>query len=294
MGIARDDNSPTGTSGAASRSARCLELNLRSDPAVLAPLRKSIERFAELTARLDAKAAGEVGLCVNEAIANVIRHAYAGRDDQPIRVTLEALDGGTDAGLRVKIRDWGNGVDPSTLPPAAYDPLTPGGVGLICLQTLLDEVDYTAQPDGMLTTLTRRRQRPAASATGRPAGQAEHAMTELKTGTDLVTRARQEGDTLLAEICGEIDLHNSPEVRTALLDLVAKHQPKKLILNVGQVPYMDSSAIAVLVETLQKMRKHGGKIYLTKAQSRVQGLLEIARLDAIFSLTATDEEAMEK
>lgn len=294
MGIARDDIAETHPSVGTSQSARCLELNVRSNPAELAPLRKAVERFAELTAKLDPLSAGEVGLCVNEAVANVIRHAYAGRDDQPIRVTLQALDGGGDAGLRVKIRDWGNGVDPSTIPPAPYDPLTPGGVGLICLQTLLDKVDYTAQPDGMLTTLMRRRQRPAESTTRNSTGQVERAMTELKTGTDLVANARQEGDTVLAEICGEIDLHNSPEVRTALLDLVAKHQPKKLILNVGQVPYMDSSAIAVLVETLQKMRKHGGKIYLTNAQARVKGLLEIARLDAIFALTASDQEAMEK
>jgi anti-anti-sigma factor len=57
---------------------------------------------------------------------------------------------------------------------------------------------------------------------------------------------------------------------------------------------MDSSAIAVLVESLQKIRKTGGKIYLTSLQPRVKGLLEIARLDAIFVITANEEEAMTK
>jgi anti-sigma regulatory factor (Ser/Thr protein kinase) len=59
--------------------------------------------------------------------------------------------------VRVLIRDWGNGVDPSTAPPRPYDPLTPGGVGLLCLARLLDGVIYTPQPDGMLTTLVKRR-----------------------------------------------------------------------------------------------------------------------------------------
>lgn len=119
-------------------------------------------------------------------------------------------------------------------------------------------------------------------------------MDELNTQSDLVANVRRDESTLLASLHGEIDLHNSPEVRGILLELVAKQQPKKLVLNVGDVPYMDSSAIAVLVETLQKMRKLGGKIYLTNAQPRVKGLLEIARLDAIFILTSSEEEALKQ
>ena len=45
---------------------------------------------------------------------------------------------------------------------------------------------------------------------------------------------------------------------------------------------MDSSAIAVLVEAMQKLRKTGGRVYLTNLQPRVKGLLEIARLGSIF------------
>ena len=119
-------------------------------------------------------------------------------------------------------------------------------------------------------------------------------MSELRTDTDLVPSARTEGDALLATVRGEIDLHNSPELRTALLDLLARANPKKVILNLALVPYMDSSAIAVLVEMLQKLRRAGGKICLTNLQPRVKGLLEIARLDSIFILVATEEEALKK
>ncbi|HLL89110.1 MAG TPA: STAS domain-containing protein [Tepidisphaeraceae bacterium] len=116
--------------------------------------------------------------------------------------------------------------------------------------------------------------------------------TPLKTNTDLVPAARREGDAVVATVRGEIDLHNSPAVRTTLLDLLAKHQPKRLVLNLAQVPYMDSSAIAVLVESLQKIRKHGGKIYLTDLQPRVKGLLEIARLDSIFVVAKDEADAL--
>jgi anti-sigma B factor antagonist len=47
---------------------------------------------------------------------------------------------------------------------------------------------------------------------------------------------------------------------------------------------MDSSAIAVLVEMLQKLRKIKGEIHLSHLQPRVKSLLEIARLDSIFKI----------
>jgi anti-sigma B factor antagonist len=103
---------------------------------------------------------------------------------------------------------------------------------------------------------------------------------------------RRVGDAVVAALRGEIDLHNSPQVRGALLKFLEDNKPAKLVLNLGEVPYMDSSAIAVLVEALQKMRKAGGKVVLTNLQPRVKGLLEIARLDSIFGIAASEEEAL--
>ena len=119
-------------------------------------------------------------------------------------------------------------------------------------------------------------------------------MEPIPNTPQLVHDIRREGDAVLASLVGEIDLHNSPVVRGALLEILQREQPTRLVLNLAGVPYMDSSAIAVLVESLQKMRRTGGKIYLTNLQPRVKGLLEIARLDAIFILTDSAEEAMAK
>ena len=119
-------------------------------------------------------------------------------------------------------------------------------------------------------------------------------MSELKAASKLLPSVKRSGDAIVAAIAGEIDLHNSPDLRGDLLRFVEEQKPAKLVLNLAQVPYMDSSAIAVLVESLQKLRRQGGKIYLTQLQPRVKGLLEIARLDTIFVITATDDEALTK
>ena len=118
-------------------------------------------------------------------------------------------------------------------------------------------------------------------------------MPDIKTNSDLVPAAKHDGDAVIASVRGEIDLHNSPELRGVLLEILQNQKPKKLILNLSLCPYMDSSAIAVLVETLQKVRKLGGKIYLTNLQPRVKGLLEIARLNTIFVLVKDEEAALQ-
>jgi anti-sigma B factor antagonist len=114
----------------------------------------------------------------------------------------------------------------------------------------------------------------------------------LKTDSELVPAARKDGTTVIASLYGEIDLHNSPELRHVILALMQAHAPQRLVLNLMQVPYMDSSAVAVLVEALQKMRKSGGKIFLTNLQPRVQGLLEIARLSSVFTIVLDELEAL--
>lgn len=117
-------------------------------------------------------------------------------------------------------------------------------------------------------------------------------MSELRTSTELVPSARTEAGALIMAVRGEIDLQNSPELRTELIDLTMKNPSPRVVINLAQVPYMDSSAIAVLVELLQKVRKAGGRIYLTNLQPRVKGLLEIARLGAIFSIVDDEADAL--
>jgi anti-anti-sigma factor len=116
-------------------------------------------------------------------------------------------------------------------------------------------------------------------------------MSDPKTTRSLITSSRRDGDALIVVVSGEIDLNNSPLLRSALMDLLAKDAPKRLVLNLGSVHYMDSSAIAVLVELLRRVGR-GGKVVLTNLQPRVKGILEIARLNEIFRIVADETEAM--
>ena len=96
----------------------------------------------------------------------------------------------------------------------------------------------------------------------------------------------------IASIRGEIDLHFSPELRTEILDLLNRQKPRRLVVDLSLVPYIDSSALAVLVEALKRILKVGGKVCLVGLQPRVKGLLEIARLSSIFTICVSVEEAL--
>ena len=113
-------------------------------------------------------------------------------------------------------------------------------------------------------------------------------------GSSPVQNVKRDGDTATLTASGEIDLHNSPELRGELLKLLGDGEIKNVVVNLAAVPYMDSSAVAVLVEALQKLRKHGGKVCLSNLQPRVKGLLEIARLDQIFVLCDNEADAKNK
>jgi anti-sigma regulatory factor (Ser/Thr protein kinase) len=133
-----------------------LVLNVTSDPANLAPVRRACEAFCKSHGLSDA-AVADVGLCVNEAMANVTRHAYGGAEDRPVTVTAEPLTGGA-SGVKITIRDWGIGVNPLALPQRERDPMTPGGLGLVCLRQLVDEARFDPQPDGgMLLTIVKKK-----------------------------------------------------------------------------------------------------------------------------------------
>jgi anti-sigma B factor antagonist len=82
---------------------------------------------------------------------------------------------------------------------------------------------------------------------------------------------------------GPIDLHVSPEIRAFLTEMIDK-KPKRLVVDLSKVPYVDSSGLAVLIGAMQSLEHQGGIFMLAGAQDAVQTILESARLDRYFHL----------
>ncbi len=68
-------------------------------------------------------------------------------------------------------------------------------------------------------------------------------------------------------------------------------KPGRLIIDLSQVPYMDSSGVATLVEAMQIARRNKTELILCALPSKVFSIFEIARLDMVFKIVDTLEEA---
>ena len=90
-------------------------------------------------------------------------------------------------------------------------------------------------------------------------------------------------DGVCLQLQGDIDLNSAPDLRVALME-ADEQRPKRLIIDLGRVPYMDSSGVATLIEAMQRLRKYDGSMVLCGLQPNVRGIFEVSRLDTVFTL----------
>ena len=108
-------------------------------------------------------------------------------------------------------------------------------------------------------------------------------MEKLKTST------RQVEGVTIADLSGRITLGEaSVVVRDVIYDLMAKGN-KKILLNLGEVAYIDSSGIGVLVSSFSTVRSQGGELKLVNLSKRIRDLLQITKLYSLFDVK--DDEA---
>jgi anti-sigma B factor antagonist len=91
---------------------------------------------------------------------------------------------------------------------------------------------------------------------------------------------------------GAIDLHVSPELRASLRAIIDNEKPKRLVVDLSQVPFIDSSGIAVLIGAMQSLEHEGGVFLLAGVREGVRIILESAKLDQYFRLFPTVEAAV--
>jgi len=91
---------------------------------------------------------------------------------------------------------------------------------------------------------------------------------------------------------GAIDLHVAPELRASLRAIIDDEKPKRLVVDLTDVPFIDSSGIAVLIGAMQSLEHEGGVFMLAGAQSGVRMILESAKLDQYFRLFPDVETAV--
>jgi anti-sigma B factor antagonist len=100
---------------------------------------------------------------------------------------------------------------------------------------------------------------------------------------------RQVDGITIVDMSGRITLgEGSVVLRDSIRDLIGKGQ-KQILLNLGDVTYIDSSGIGELVSAFTAVRREGGELKLLKLTKKVHDLLQITKLYTVFDIK--DDEA---
>jgi len=129
-----------------SQGSLLLRMELRSNPEMLCVVRNAL---GELAAKLgfSEPECREVVLAVDEALTNIIRHAYLGDAEGPIEASFRRIDvpgdGKSGDALEIVLEDRGVTVDPNTMCGRALEDVRPGGLGLHFIRESMDTVEFS-------------------------------------------------------------------------------------------------------------------------------------------------------
>ena len=103
---------------------------------------------------------------------------------------------------------------------------------------------------------------------------------------------RSAGDVTVLDLTGRMTLGEGDEVlREKVNDLVVQGK-KKLILNLGGVPYVDSAGLGEIVRTYTTVSRQGGSLKLLSLTKRITDLLSITKLLTVFETYDNEADAV--
>jgi anti-sigma B factor antagonist len=103
-------------------------------------------------------------------------------------------------------------------------------------------------------------------------------------GVDTVGAAR------VVRLVGELDLYNAAQVRAGLAEACAE-TPERVVVDLSEVEFIDSTALGVLIETRTKLNNRGG-LLLAAPGLETRRALQISGLDKLFTVHDTVEDAL--
>jgi len=99
-----------------------------------------------------------------------------------------------------------------------------------------------------------------------------------------------ESDIVLIRVSGRLDAASEPDLRDTLKAYLEKGF-HKIIVDLQQVPFIDSSGLAALVSGLRLARENKGDIVLSGIRPQVQTVFRLTMLDRIFPIHPTSDDA---
>lgn len=108
----------------------------------------------------------------------------------------------------------------------------------------------------------------------------------------LELNTRSIGDVRVLRLAGRFDTPNAVPVQD-WMDKAAEADPANLVVNLQDVPFVDSTGLATLVAGMKRSREKKGDLRICGLQQPVRMIFELTRLDKAFEIFNSEEEAVQ-
>lgn len=100
---------------------------------------------------------------------------------------------------------------------------------------------------------------------------------------------RTDNEVTILDLSGRFDSHTAPQVTQALSNALTG--TRQTLVSLAGVDFVDSTALATLVQAMKRHRQQGGELYLCGLRPPVYMIFELARLDQAFTIFADETHA---
>ena len=101
----------------------------------------------------------------------------------------------------------------------------------------------------------------------------------------------EEGEKLIITVMGDIDAYHSADFKKGIREKIGGFSGSKIVLDLSNVSYIDSAGLGSLVAILKDIRNAGKSLTLASLKPNVKRIFEMTRLDKVFKIVDTPEEA---
>ena len=104
---------------------------------------------------------------------------------------------------------------------------------------------------------------------------------------------RPTGDVMILDLKGKLTIGDGDELLKDKINSLVQQGHTKLILNLAEVPYIDSGGLGQVVRTYTTVKQHNGSLKLMNVTKRIEDLLAITKLLTVFDVFETEQDALQ-
>jgi|GEM_PF-163299 len=217
-------------------------------------------------------------LSLEEALTNAIRHGNKHVMEKKVNIDYRI----TNTQIDVKICDEGDGFVPS----AVSDPTSkakidlPSGRGVLLMRAYMDDVLFNEK--GNIVHLVKMNHNPEASQ--------YHTIT---TYGNLTVKISGDTSQTTMTLSGSVEMIEGQELDN-LLDKTTQEGNLNLILDLSDLMFTSSTGLGALIKAQANCQEQDGLLILVAPQPSIQRVLKTTRLESLFTITPTLDQAQSK